>query len=226
MSAKRNTKKTRSIVEHIIYEFFGKGNLSRYPEFISKEVEVYVPQSWRGILPTTDLRDQEIIKKIDQEYALAFQFKHVDIDDLILGKDKILVRWSGQGIHRGNLFHLKATHRHFELTGQTIYQFNQEEQVSRVWQSWDMLGLVQQITPHPEDDIRLKLLATLSSQERECLKHLLQGKTAKETASLMNLSFRTVEYYFENVKNKLQCFYKRELIPFSRLLEAHSYSIR
>ncbi|MDF2577641.1 MAG: hypothetical protein K0S74_1125 [Chlamydiales bacterium] len=53
---------------------------------------------------------------------------------------------------------------------------------------------------------------TLSTQELQCLKLYFMGKTAKETAEIMNLSFRTVEHYLENVKNKLNCTTKRELI--------------
>ncbi len=42
----------------------------------------------------------------------------------------------------------------------------------------------------------------LSSQEKKCLFHLAEGKTAKETATLLRLSSRTVESYLEHIKNK------------------------
>lgn len=51
----------------------------------------------------------------------------------------------------------------------------------------------------------------LSHQERECVKLLLKGKSAKETASSLELSFRTVEHYLDNVKNKFNCQYKNEI---------------
>lgn len=51
----------------------------------------------------------------------------------------------------------------------------------------------------------------LSSRERQCLHLLLHGKSAKETASFLNLSHRTIESYFENIKNKLRCKNKYEL---------------
>lgn len=52
----------------------------------------------------------------------------------------------------------------------------------------------------------------LSPRERECLELLKQGKTAKETAALLGLSRRTIEYYFDNIKDKLNCSSKRALL--------------
>lgn len=57
----------------------------------------------------------------------------------------------------------------------------------------------------PKDDIKL------SSREIECIRHLLQGYTATETANLLNLSKRTVEHYLENIKLKSNCYSKLEL---------------
>lgn len=66
---------------------------------------------------------------------------------------------------------------------------------------------------------QLRKAALLSSRERQCLKSLLLGKSAKETATDLNLSHRTIEFYFENIKNKLMCRNKHEIFGFSRDLE-------
>jgi DNA-binding CsgD family transcriptional regulator len=65
----------------------------------------------------------------------------------------------------------------------------------------------------------LKKADLLSKRERQCLKSLLQGKSAKQTATDFKLSFRTIEYYFENIKNKLVCYNKNEVFKFSKDLE-------
>lgn len=52
----------------------------------------------------------------------------------------------------------------------------------------------------------------LSKRESECLFYLLRGKTAKEIARALTLSHRTVEGYIENIKFKLCCRTKTELI--------------
>jgi len=58
----------------------------------------------------------------------------------------------------------------------------------------------------------------LSKRELQCALYCKEGKTAKETAKLLNLSRRTVEYYLEKVKIKLDCNSKYQLI--TRLYES------
>lgn len=62
-------------------------------------------------------------------------------------------------------------------------------------------------------------LEKLSQREKECLKFLIDGKTAKETASLLGLSRRTIESYFENIKNKLSCETKQEVFHLGKSFE-------
>ncbi len=49
-------------------------------------------------------------------------------------------------------------------------------------------------------------------REVQCIIHLLDGKTLAETADLLDLSRRTVEYYVNNMKLKLGCHSKQELL--------------
>ncbi len=53
---------------------------------------------------------------------------------------------------------------------------------------------------------------TLSKRQKECLLLILKGKTAKEIAKDLNLSYRTVEQYTNFLKVKLECQNRRELI--------------
>lgn len=57
---------------------------------------------------------------------------------------------------------------------------------------------------------------TLSCRELECLYHLAKGYTSKETAQALGLSFRTVEHYLLNVRNKTDCSDKTALIKLFR----------
>lgn len=52
----------------------------------------------------------------------------------------------------------------------------------------------------------------ISRREVECMRHLSTSKTVKEIAREMDLSPRTVESYLKNIKNKLSCSNKLELI--------------
>lgn len=52
----------------------------------------------------------------------------------------------------------------------------------------------------------------LTNQEICCLDQLSQGLTAKETAYVLKLSYRTVEYYMARLKDKLGCSHLTEVI--------------
>lgn len=57
----------------------------------------------------------------------------------------------------------------------------------------------------------------LSPREKECAFYLTRGMTAKEIARKMNISSRTVEFYLLNIKEKLGCVRRSEIV--SKCLE-------
>jgi DNA-binding CsgD family transcriptional regulator len=58
----------------------------------------------------------------------------------------------------------------------------------------------------------LKDISPLSKRERECLEHFQKGYSAQATAASLGISQRTVEHYFDNIKAKLGCRSKWELL--------------
>ena len=54
--------------------------------------------------------------------------------------------------------------------------------------------------------------AYLTLREVETVSHAILGKTIRDTAVSMRISPRTAEFYINNVKRKLQCRTKKELI--------------
>lgn len=63
-----------------------------------------------------------------------------------------------------------------------------------------------------EDFLRKIGYFDLSGREREILFLISKGYSARQAADHLMLSSRTVEHYIENIKNKLNCFSKRELV--------------
>jgi len=51
-----------------------------------------------------------------------------------------------------------------------------------------------------------------TQREYECIVALVRGETVKEIAANLRLSPRTVEYYIKNMKNKLGCSTRAQLI--------------
>lgn len=61
--------------------------------------------------------------------------------------------------------------------------------------------------------------SSLSSRERDCLRLLIHGNSAKDSAAELKLSPRTIEFYLDNAKNKLNCSSKRELFSIASELK-------
>ncbi|MBS0648788.1 MAG: hypothetical protein JSS10_06160 [Verrucomicrobia bacterium] len=58
----------------------------------------------------------------------------------------------------------------------------------------------------------LKTILPLSKREQDCVDLYRKGHSAQATAAILGLSRRTVENYFENIKNKLGYESKRDLL--------------
>ncbi|MCE5316161.1 MAG: helix-turn-helix transcriptional regulator [Parachlamydia sp.] len=63
----------------------------------------------------------------------------------------------------------------------------------------------------------------LTLRELECLQYLHDGNCAREIAGILHISPRTVEKYFESIKNKLICYTKSELMHYANLLHTAGF---
>jgi DNA-binding NarL/FixJ family response regulator len=54
----------------------------------------------------------------------------------------------------------------------------------------------------------------LTQREISCLLHLLKGKTAKQIARDLFISHRTVEDHFSNIRKKVGCWSRSQLIAY------------
>lgn len=52
----------------------------------------------------------------------------------------------------------------------------------------------------------------LTNREYEIVRLLIDGKTSKETATILNLSIRTVENHFQNLRKKFHCKSKTQIL--------------
>lgn len=64
----------------------------------------------------------------------------------------------------------------------------------------------------------LQYAEALSPREKQCLKLLVAGRSAKETGIVLGLSPRTVESYFETIKQKLSCWSKAQVYSIAEKL--------
>ena len=74
----------------------------------------------------------------------AFPDIRVRIEDLFAADDKVVVRWSSHGTHRGELQGIPPTHRPVTMTGIAIYRLAGGKIVEE-WMNTDMLGMLRQL---------------------------------------------------------------------------------
>jgi DNA-binding CsgD family transcriptional regulator len=63
----------------------------------------------------------------------------------------------------------------------------------------------------------------LTIRECECVFLLIRGKSAKEIGALLSLSKRTIESYIENIKNKMDCKNKADILVKAVLNGYHNH---
>jgi steroid delta-isomerase-like uncharacterized protein len=72
-------------------------------------------------------------------------------DDVISSGDRVVIRWTASGVHKGDLLGVPATGKRAEFTGIDIFRVT-DGKLAEMWQNWDQLGMLQQIgaVPTPE----------------------------------------------------------------------------
>lgn len=218
------------LIRKLFEEHVNQDDLSFYADFFSKDVLIHGPASNQKI------RGLEETRQIDTSYIQAYPGKRFTIEEIFGYGDRVIVRWICRGKHKGKYKGINPKNPLFAIAGLSIYRILKGK-IVEVWQYWDRLGLLEQIgeislqTDPVEPGYYLGLLKSLgmeqyiekapilSHRERQCLRCLLDGKTAKETAAIYKLSPRTVESHFEKIKQKLKCTNKRDLFSIAQALE-------
>lgn len=62
------------------------------------------------------------------------------------------------------------------------------------------------------NELNPRLPSKLTNRELDCVRLMFLGHTAKEISSSLGVSVRTVEFYLDNIKSKLYCTKKSEII--------------
>ena len=83
-------------------------------------------------------------KDLINAYRTAFPDLHLTIDDMVVGEDKVAVRYRGRGTHRGEFEGIAPTGRQFETTGVDIVHIANGK-ITEAWQVVDSLAFWQGI---------------------------------------------------------------------------------
>jgi len=74
------------------------------------------------------------------------------------------------------------------------------------------INLIKNLNLDKSKTFKASSMTALTMREKECLNYYIQGKTAKDIASILQLSYRTVENYLQNAKDKIGVNNKLDLI--------------
>lgn len=78
----------------------------------------------------------------------AFPDYRITIEDLLADGDKVVMRYRGQGTHRGPLFGAGPTNSRVEYTGIMVVRIS-EGKLAEEWTEYDQFGLMRQIGALP-----------------------------------------------------------------------------
>ncbi len=84
------------------------------------------------------------VRRFVADLRAAFPDLHYTIEDLIATDDKVVVRWTMRGTHRGELMGLPPTDKAVALTGISINRFAGGKSVES-WDQTDIFGLLGQL---------------------------------------------------------------------------------
>ncbi|HEX2910038.1 MAG TPA: ester cyclase [Chloroflexia bacterium] len=80
-----------------------------------------------------------------QGYFTAFPDMRFSFDDIIVEGNRVAVRWSAFGTHKGNLGNIPPTGKHVTTSAMHFSRWNEAGMAVEAWQIGDAMGLLQQL---------------------------------------------------------------------------------
>lgn len=137
MSAEEN----KALVLRDLEEIWSQGKLEVIDEIFAADFVGHTPGS-------PDIHGPEDDKQYVTIYRTAFPDMQLTIEDMIAEGDKVAVRWTFTGTHKGELMGIPPTGVQVTMTGISIGRFAGGKFVEG-WDYGDALGLMQQLGAVP-----------------------------------------------------------------------------
>lgn len=129
------------IARGVFEELFGRGRL----DFAERHYD----RSFRGHDALVGDFGFDDVKRNVQMYRSAFPDLAFEIDELIETAEKVLVRWTARGTHRGQFLGKPGTGRQSRVQGISVLTFRNDLIVEDYTQ-WNVLGLLRDLGLAPE----------------------------------------------------------------------------
>lgn len=133
-----NAKGSRRMIE----EVFGAGAYELADELVAAGAIGHDPA-----LPESPVGPAGV-KEAARGYREAFPDLRMKAEEVVAQGDKVAVRWTARGTHKGELFGIAPTGKQATVTGITIDRWAGGK-IAESWTNWDTLGLLQQLGAVP-----------------------------------------------------------------------------
>ena len=113
-------------------------------------IDEHVAASYVGHDPSQPepVRGPDGFKEFIRTYRAAFRDARITIDHMFADGDFVATRWTGRGVHEGELMGIAPTGKEATVTGITITRF-EGGKIVEDWTNWDTLGMLVQLGAVP-----------------------------------------------------------------------------
>lgn len=126
-----------AIVRRFYEKVFDRGNLAAAGRFLAPDVvdQESLPRQKPGL---------EGFKQSLANFRAAFPDIQVTLEDVMSFGDRVVVRWTDRGTHRGDFLGMAPTGKRVTATGIIIFRFSGGKIVEQ-WTNWETLSLMSQL---------------------------------------------------------------------------------
>ena len=135
-----STEENKALVERFVEEFWNEGNLSTADELMAPDAQIH--------LPTGDAVNPNEAKGFAAMWRESFPDWHSTFEELVAEGDRVAERWTGRGVHRGELMGIPPTGRRVEAPGSVFYRIV-DGKIVELWGQLDMMSVMQQLGVMP-----------------------------------------------------------------------------
>lgn len=136
------TTANKKIVRRYFEEVLNTGDLEKIKKLIAPNYVSHYPAGYElGGGP-------EDVIQIVTSVRRAFPDVHFTVEDLIAEGEKVVCRWTFEGVQEGDFMGIPATGRKATVMGIAVYRVV-NGQIAEAWFTWDALGLMRQLKVEP-----------------------------------------------------------------------------
>jgi steroid delta-isomerase-like uncharacterized protein len=131
------SQQNKALAQRYVEEVFTRRNLAALDDLLHPD---YV---WHGP-GGEEVRGAQGARQMMEMYLGAFPDLEMNIDDIVAEGDRVVLRWTGRGTHKGPLAGAAPSGRAVSVSGIVITRV-QDGRMAEDWEQFDQLGLFQQI---------------------------------------------------------------------------------